>query len=61
MSDIDECCSVCFRRVGINTGDDGTPPVDLGRCAACLRKDDWHQFGLVERQPIQAEVGADHE
>lgn len=34
MSDIDECCSVCFRRVGINTGDDGTPPVDLGRCAA---------------------------
>ena len=27
-------CSVCFRRVGINTGDDGTPPVDLGRCAA---------------------------
>lgn len=29
-----ECCSVCFRRVGINTGDDGTPPVDLGRCAA---------------------------
>ena len=34
MSDIDECCSVCFRRVGINAGDDGTPPVDLGRCAA---------------------------
>ena len=34
MSDISECCSVCFRRVGINTGDDGTPPVDLGRCAA---------------------------
>lgn len=34
MSDIAECCSVCFRRVGINTGDDGTPPVDLGRCAA---------------------------
>ena len=31
---IAECCSVCFRRVGINTGDDGTPPVDLGRCAA---------------------------
>ena len=19
-------------------------------CAACLRKDDWHRFGLVERQ-----------
>jgi len=34
VSDISECCSVCFRRVGINTGDDGTPPVDLGRCAA---------------------------
>jgi len=34
VSDIDECCSVCFRRVGISTGDDGTPPVDLGRCAA---------------------------
>ena len=34
VSDIDECCSVCFRRVGINAGDDGTPPVDLGRCAA---------------------------
>lgn len=31
---IDECCSVCFRRIGINTGDDGTPPVDLGRCAS---------------------------
>lgn len=31
---VDECCSVCFRRVGINTGDDGTPPVDLGRCVA---------------------------
>ena len=34
MSDIDECCSVCFRSVGVNIDDDGTPPVDLGRCAA---------------------------
>lgn len=34
MSDIDECCSVCRRRVGINDSDDGAPPVDLGRCAA---------------------------
>lgn len=25
-------------------------------CAACLRKDDWHRFGLVERQPILGEV-----
>lgn len=25
-------------------------------CAACLRKDDWHVFGLVERQPILGEV-----
>jgi hypothetical protein len=24
-------------------------------CAACLRKDDWHRFGLVERQPILSE------
>lgn len=24
-------------------------------CAACLRKDDWHRFGLVERQPILGE------
>lgn len=30
----DECCSVCARRVGINDSDEGTPPVDLGRCAA---------------------------
>lgn len=34
MSNSDECCLVCFRRVGINAGDDGSPPVDLGRCAA---------------------------
>ena len=25
-------------------------------CNACLRKDDWHVFGLVERQPILGEV-----
>ena len=25
-------------------------------CAACLRKDDWHRFGLIERQPILEEV-----
>ena len=25
-------------------------------CAACLRKDDWHRFGLIERQPILGEV-----
>lgn len=25
-------------------------------CVACLRKDDWHRFGLVERQPILGEV-----
>lgn len=25
-------------------------------CAACLRKDDWYRFGLVERQPILGEV-----
>ena len=25
-------------------------------CAACLRKDNWHRFGLVERQPILGEV-----
>ena len=25
-------------------------------CAACLRKDGWHRFGLVERQPILGEV-----
>lgn len=25
-------------------------------CAACLRKDDWHRFGLAERQPILGEV-----
>ena len=24
-------------------------------CDACLRKDDWHVFGLVERQPILGE------
>ena len=25
-------------------------------CSACLRKDDWHRFGLVEREPILGEV-----
>jgi hypothetical protein len=25
-------------------------------CEACLRKADWHRFGLVERQPILGEV-----
>jgi hypothetical protein len=25
-------------------------------CQACLRKDDWHRFGLVDRQPILGEV-----
>lgn len=25
-------------------------------CNACLRKDDWHRFGLLERQPILGEV-----
>lgn len=25
-------------------------------CVACLRKDDWHRFGLVERQPLLSEV-----
>jgi hypothetical protein len=25
-------------------------------CAACLRKDDWRRFGLVERQPIVGEA-----
>lgn len=25
-------------------------------CAACLRKDGWHVFGLVERQPTLGEV-----
>lgn len=25
-------------------------------CDACLRKDDWHRFGLVEREPLVGEV-----
>jgi hypothetical protein len=25
-------------------------------CDECLRKDDWHRFGLVERHPILQEV-----
>ena len=28
----------------------------LRLCDACLRKDDWHVFGLVERQPMLCEV-----
>jgi hypothetical protein len=24
-------------------------------CASCLRKDDWHRFGLVEREPFPGE------
>ena len=28
-------------------------------CAACLRKDDWWRFGLVERQPILGEVATE--
>lgn len=27
-------------------------------CQACLRKEDWHRFGLVEREPILDEVAA---
>lgn len=28
----------------------------LRLCAACLVRDDWHRFGLVEREPLLAEV-----
>lgn len=28
-------------------------------CGACLRKDDWRRFGLVERQPILGEVATE--
>lgn len=28
----------------------------LRLCAACLRDDDWHRFGLVEREPFIGEV-----
>lgn len=51
MSDIDECCSVCFRRVGINTGDDGTPPhaYELGREAGKAEFLDLAN-SLVEKQ-----------
>lgn len=33
-SDESDLCSICCRRTGINDSDDGSPPVDLGRCAA---------------------------
>jgi hypothetical protein len=38
---------------------------NLGRllrvCTACLRKDDWHRFARVERQPILGDACDQHE
>jgi len=41
------------------TTKDKNPGRLLRICAACLRKDDWHRFGLVERQPILGEVATE--
>lgn len=32
----------------------------LRLCVPCLRKDDWHRFGLVERQPLIGEVPTEY-
>ncbi len=29
-------------------------------CDACLRKDDWHRFGLLDREPFLAEVPTEY-
>jgi len=54
------------RRMCLDCGDPGarlfTDRTDriLRVCNACLRKDDWHRFGLLEREPILGEVPTEY-